>query len=133
MSNSKLPTDVRTALPSRGQPGRPYDIRERTFEFALRILRVSGSVPATLEGNEVRRQLARAAMSIGANVEEADGAVSKADKRKSLVIARKEAREVRYWLRLIERQCPDRPYVSRDIREAQEILSILSAIVAKLA
>lgn len=119
---SKLPTT----------PAKPYDIRERTLQFALRVLDITASIPETPEGRVVRQQLAAAGTSAGANVEEADGAISKADKRKSLVVARKESREVRYWLRIIERRWGSLITVSADIGEASELLSILSTMISRL-
>ena len=85
------------------EPKKPYDIRERTLQFAVRILQISASIPETAESSIVKRQLVAVATSIGANVEEADGAISTADKRKSLTISRKEARETRYWPTLMGR------------------------------
>lgn len=133
--NSQAPTPKsqqtpKAQLPTR--PPKPYDIRERTLQFALRILEITGALPDTPEGRIVRQQLAAAGTSIGANVEEADGAVSKADKRKSLVVARKETREVRYWLRLIERKWAALVNVSADIIESGELLNILSTMISRL-
>ena len=65
-------------------------------------------------------------------MEEADGAVSRADKRRAFVIARKEARETRYWLRLLERKLGMKVPVRADIHEASELVYILSAIITKL-
>jgi len=116
------------------QSGRkPYDIRERTFELALRTIRIVGELPRNGPGWRVADQLSRCGPSVGANVEEADGAVSKADKRKALIIARKEIRESRYWLRIIDRLWGDRLAVNADVDEATEILRILSSIILKLS
>lgn len=133
--NSQQPTLNSHKTPKTHVPTRvpkPYDIRERTLQFALRILEITGRLPETPEGKVVRQQLAAAGTSIGANVEEADGAVSKADKRKSLVVARKETREVRYWLRLIERKWAALVDVTADIIESGELLNILSTMVSRL-
>jgi four helix bundle protein len=111
---------------------KPYDIRERTMLFALRVLEISGKLPENREGDAVREQFVRAGTSIGANVEEADGAISKADKRRSLVIARKECRETRYWLNLIGRKWGPKDNFNSDIGEATEILYIPSSIISKL-
>jgi four helix bundle protein len=111
---------------------KPYDIRERTMQFALRVLEITGTLPDTPEGQVLRQQLVRAGTSIGANVEEADGAVSKADKRKSLVIARKECRESHYFLMLIQRKWESKQGLQADVKEATEILYILSSIISKL-
>ncbi len=110
---------------------KPYDLKERTFRFALRILHVAALLPRTTEGNIVRRQIVRSGTSIGANVEEADGSGTRAEKRRGFTIARKEARETRYWLRIIERRWGS-PDVGGDIAEAAELVLILSSIVSKL-
>lgn len=111
---------------------KPYDIRERTFQFALRILDIAERLPSTAGGYAVRSQLCDAGTSVGANVEEADGAMTKADTRKSFVIARKEVREARYWLRIVDARWGQLVPVGADIQEATEILSILSSIILKL-
>lgn len=113
--------------------GKPYDLRERALDFAADILGLVARLPSSPEGNLIRTQLARAAASIGANTEEADGASSRLDKRKSLIVARKEARETRYWLRLLERRWGTSVSVRAQLQEATEILHILSSIVEKLS
>ena len=124
----------KTQPPTTPSPkAKPYDIRERTLQFALRILDITACIPDSPEGRVVRQQLAAAGTSIGANVEEADGAVSKADKRKSLTIARKETREVRYWLRIIERRWVSLVAVAAGIVEAGELLNILTTIISRLS
>jgi four helix bundle protein len=78
------------------------DICERTFAFAVRIVKLCremDKVPGT--NRLLARQLLRAGTSIGANVEEAQAAQSKADFINKYAIALKEARETVYWLRLI--------------------------------
>ena len=78
------------------------DIKERTFEFALRIIRLcqhldkKPGVPRTLS-----YQMLKAGTSVGANVEEAQAGQSRADFVSKLAIALKEARETGYWLRLL--------------------------------
>ena len=90
----------KSQIPKPNNAAKPYDLRERSLEFAVRMLRVAASLPLDSEGLIVRPQIARAGASIGANIEEADGAISKKDKRKSFSISRKETRETRYWLRI---------------------------------
>jgi len=80
----------------------PYDIQERTFEFGCRI--VDFCRPLFDRGvllRELARQLLRAATSIGANMQEADGGESKPDFRHKVGVARKEALETRFWIRLL--------------------------------
>ena len=80
----------------------PFDIKKRTFLFAVRIVQLVGRLPRTVAGIEIGRQLLRAGTSVGSNVEEADGAISRKDFVNHTRIARKEARESRYWLTLID-------------------------------
>ncbi len=80
----------------------PFDIKKRTFLFAVRIIQLVGKLPRTVAGIEMGRQLLRAGTSVGSNVEEADEAISRKDFVNHTRIARKEARESRYWLTLIE-------------------------------
>jgi four helix bundle protein len=92
-------------IPSAGredQMATPNDIRERTFQFAVRVVSLVKSLPRTPEAQELGRQLLRSGTSIGANVQEADGAESKRDFVHKMSIARKEARETCYWLRLLQ-------------------------------
>lgn len=72
---------------------KPYDLRERTFKFAKRVLSITEYLPRKSQCEVIRRQLARSGTSIGANVEEADGTITKKDFVSKMVIARKEAKE----------------------------------------
>ena len=75
-----------------------FDIRDRSFQFALRVIDITNCLPKTLQYNVIRSQLLRSGTSIGANIEEADGSISKRDLLNKAVIARKEAKETKYWL-----------------------------------
>ena len=80
----------------------PFDICERTFQFSLRIVKLcqvldqKRGVAWTLS-----KQLLRSGTSIGANIEEGQAGQSRADFVSKYSIARKEARETRYWPRLL--------------------------------
>lgn len=111
--------------------GTQRDIEERTFDFALRIVRVC----VTLNENPgVRRtlssQLLRSGTSVGANVTEAQAAQSKPDFISKMNIALKEARETHYWLRLLvaAELLPD-GQLTAVVQEADEITRVLGAIV----
>ncbi|MBI2000616.1 MAG: four helix bundle protein [candidate division NC10 bacterium] len=107
----------------------PFDIKKRTFLFAVRIVQLVGRLPRTVAGIEIGRQLIRAGTSVGSNVEEADGAVSRKDFVNHTRIARKEARESRFWLTLIDAADLLRdPEVSALMKEADELARILSKI-----
>lgn len=109
--------------------GKP-DIRERTFSFALRIVRLVRALGSDLASQGIARQVLRSGTSVGANVEEAQGSHSRADFARRMNIARAEARETLYWLRLItDSELLPRRRTADLIREADEIVRILVAIV----
>ncbi len=77
-------------------------------------------------------QLVDAAMSIGANMEEARGAQSRADFHTKVRISLKEARESHYWLRLVSASSAISPSrFAALIKEASEIIAILTTIAKK--
>lgn len=110
---------------------KPFDIKERTFEFGVRIVRLVDTLPRTVAGIEVGRQLVKSGTSVGANVEEADRAESKRDFTHKVRIARKEARETRYWLRIVRATglSKDPQEVDSLAQESDELVRILSAII----
>lgn len=130
---SQTPNPNESQNPKSQQRKKPFDLRERTFEFGIRMLKIVEQLPGNRVGITVGAQLARSGTSVGANVEEADGGLSRPEKRHAFVIARKEVREARFWLRMIDRLWGDRIRVGPDISEATEILLILSAIIGKLS
>ncbi|HAJ57173.1 MAG TPA: four helix bundle protein [Candidatus Omnitrophica bacterium] len=106
------------------------DIVERTYRFALQIVRLVRSLPKEIVGYELGRQLLRSGTSIAANIEEAQGAFSKDDFIYKMQISFKEARETNLWLRLI---C-DSEIIKDDkikilIKESIVLKNILSSIV----
>ena len=125
MQNAKK--DSETSLAQ----GEPPEIKRRSFDFALRIVKFCQHLD-TLRGSAwtLSRQLLRAGTSVGANMEEAQAAHSRADFICKTEIALKEARETRYWLRLIiAAELVTPPKVSGLQQEADEITRILAAIV----
>jgi len=110
---------------------KPFDIKERMFEFGVRIVRLVNALPRTVAGAKVGDQLVKSGTSIGANVEEADGAESKRDFIHKMSIARKEARETRYWLRIVRATglSKDAQEISYLLQESDELVRILSAII----
>lgn len=103
-------------------------ILDRTFDFALKII---GLYKQMSEQKEfvLSKQLLRSGTSIGANVEEATAAVSKKDFVAKMGIASKEARESRYWLRLIKKSDIVSVPVDEYLKEVEDIVNILTAIV----
>jgi four helix bundle protein len=110
---------------------RPFDICQRTFQFALEVV----SLCAKLRQHggaafELSRQLIRSGTSIGANVEEGQAAQSRADFISKYSIARKEARETSYWLRLLSAsEICSLPKLDTQICESQELIKMLTTII----
>jgi four helix bundle protein len=86
----------------KAQNPKPYDLGERTKRFAMRVREYVKDLPKTLANIEDGKQLIRASGSVGANYIEAEEALSKKDFIMRIKISRKEAKETRYWLELIE-------------------------------
>ena len=102
----------------------------RSFQFALRIVKVVQQLPDDKGVKVLANQLLRAGTSVGANVEEAIAACSKRDFIHTMNIALKEARETHYWLRLLEgSDMVKASRLSAIIAESEEIKKILGAIV----
>ena len=107
------------------------DIRKRTFDFAVRIVKLcqylheKPGVSRILCG-----QLLRAGTSIGVNVEEAQAGQSRPDFISKYAIALKEARETQYWLRLLiaSEIIPEARLVEL-LKEADELTRIIGAII----
>lgn len=109
-----------------------FDIRERSVEFGVRIIKLSISLPKNSAGFEIGSQIVRAGTSIGANIEEAQNSGSKKEFIRSMTIALKEARETGYWLELIGKSglIPEKRLLDI-IEEDKEIIRVLIAIVKK--
>lgn len=75
---------------------------EKSYQFAIRIVHLADHLQHQKREFILSKQLLRSGTSIGANIEEAIGAQSKADFIAKLSIAFKEARETHYWLRLLK-------------------------------
>lgn len=105
-------------------------IDERSYKFALRVVKLVSSLPHSTAGDALGRQVLRSGTSIGANIEEAYAAASPRDFTNKMSIALKEARETHYWLRLIK----DSGLITADrtdslIQEALELKLILAKTV----
>jgi four helix bundle protein len=110
-----------------------YDLEDRTFIFAQDVRAFAKQIPRTIANIEDTKQVVRASGSVGANYIEANESVSKKDFVMRIKICRKEAKESRYWLRLIDPG--DDPTVKKRkddlVQEATELTSIFGAILRK--
>lgn len=73
----------------------------RTRQFGISILKLSSSLPNTIEGKVIRNQITKSGTSIGANYREANRSRSKRDFKNKIKISESEASETEYWLELI--------------------------------
>ena len=110
---------------------KPQDIVARTFQFALSIIELANQLDDGRGSSSVlARQILRSGTSIGANIEEAQAAESKADFTHKYNIALKEARETKYWLRLISASNGSKnTELDSLIKESDEICRIIAQIV----
>lgn len=76
-------------------------IQDKSYTFALNIVRVTQELIINKKEYILSKQLLKSGTSIGANIEEAIGAQSKKDFYSKLTISYKEARETRFWVRLL--------------------------------
>ena len=105
-------------------------IEEKSFSFAVRIVKLYKRLCSDKHEFVLSKQLLRSGTSIGANIEEADGAQSKKDFLHKVSIAYKEARETSYWLRLLK----DSKYLSETdanelLQKIDELCKIMVAII----
>lgn len=108
------------------------DLKERTLDFSENILACIQSMPHEPRTWIISKQLGRSATSIGANVWEADVALTDLDFAHKISIARKEANETRYWLQLTSRTGLLSSETNDALeQEAKELGSILGTIVRK--
>jgi four helix bundle protein len=115
------------------QNSKPYDLEERTFQFAKNVAFYVGKLPKNISNLEYGKQGIGSSGSIGANYIEANEALSKKDFVMRIKICRKEAKEAAYWLRLIIETNEEKFKAEgeRLFKEALELKKILSAILKK--
>ncbi|MFH1833373.1 MAG: four helix bundle protein [Candidatus Levyibacteriota bacterium] len=106
------------------------DIHERIYQFILRVLTLTKSLPKTTQNLVLIAQITRSVTSMGANDQEADGTDSKKDFILKYSLVRKEGKETNYWLRLIVDVNISFADRMQDLsQEGKEIVKIVSAII----
>lgn len=108
-----------------------YDLEERTFEFACNSRVLVKLLKTSIANIEDGKQLVRSSGSVGANYIEANEKLGEKDFALRLKIARKEAKESKYWLRLLKESNPNVNEFDDLIQESEELRKILSAIINK--
>jgi len=108
------------------------ELEKRTLVFAVRIIRLSTTLPTTAEGRVIRNQITKSGTSIGANYRETNRARSKADFKNRIAICESEASETQYWLEVIVKaEWLSWDQVKSEYEECSELLAIFTAIGKK--
>ena len=109
-----------------------YDLEERTEQFAKYVIGTCKSLPKSTVNMELVSQVVRSAGSVGANYIEANESLSKKDFANRIKICRKEAKESRYWLRLIvSANSGFDKEIDNLTQESTELMNIFGAILRK--
>jgi four helix bundle protein len=111
-----------------------YDLEDRTYQFARRVRSFVKRLPRTICNFEDVKQLVRSSGSVGSSYIEANEALSKKDFRMRIRISKKESKESRFWLRLLDTRDVAELNAERDIlvQEATELMHIFGPILNKL-
>ena len=106
------------------------DLKDRTKQFALRIMRLHRSLPRREDARVIGRQLLRSGTSVGANYRAACRARSRAEFVAKLGIVLEEADETVFWLELLqESEIVSARKLGPLVREASELTSIFVASI----
>ncbi len=127
MTNGKQ--QLPTGAGAKRARGKVYDLEERTANFGEAVIEYAQRIAVTPVTRSLIDQFVRAGTTIGANYCEADDAGSKADFRWKIGICKREARETKYWLRMIAKAAPDLKADARPLwREARDLHLIFAKI-----
>jgi four helix bundle protein len=109
------------------------EMKSRTKQFALRVIRLTESLPNTKAGNVISNQLLRSGTSVGANYRASCRAKSTADFVHKLSIVEEEADESIYWMELlVEGKIIKETLLENLMDEANQILSIIVSSIKTL-
>ncbi|OQB05831.1 MAG: hypothetical protein BWY19_00715 [bacterium ADurb.Bin212] len=109
-----------------------FDLEERTAIFAENVIDLVKTIPKNDVNSIIIIQLVKSATSIGANYCEADCAESKRDFEHKISISKKEAKEAKYWLRMLRKTSPQLlSEIDSLTWEARELCLIFVSIIKK--
>ena len=133
MTNNQFPISneyENTKCPISDSKNLKYDLEDRTTKYGTAIIIFAKKIVENSVTRPIISQLVRSGTSVGANYCEADNAESRKDFKHKISLCKKEAKETKYWLRMIE---TTNPSLSGEIdglfQEAKELNLIFSAIV----
>jgi four helix bundle protein len=106
----------------------PEDLKRRTKQFALRILKLVAALPNTVQGRTISGQLVRAGTAVGANYRATCRSRSRAEFVARIGVVEEEADESAYWMELIvEGELLKEEQVKSLLDEANELAKIMSS------
>lgn len=108
-----------------------YPLERKTIDFSVHVIKYCATLKEPIF-RPIVDQLVRSATSIGANYAEANNAASRTDFRAKIYIAKKEAAETKYWLRLLRELGGSESEAIVLIKEAQGLLMTLQKIINTL-
>jgi len=109
----------------------PVDLKIRTRDFALRIIRLYSSLPKSAEAQVIGKQILRSGTSVGANYREGVRARSRHEYGTKLNISLMELEETLYWLELLEAAVLRNTEVNSLKVEAGELCAILVTLIKR--
>ncbi len=108
------------------------DLKQRTKEYALRIIRVYSGLPSKVEANVIGKQVLRSGTSVGAQYREAGRSRSTAEYISKVQGSLQELEETAYWLELlVESQLIDSVKLQGLLQETSELIAIFTTLVQK--
>jgi four helix bundle protein len=107
------------------------DLPKRLFDFSVNVIKQVRQLPNGKEYQVISYQILKSATSVGANYEEAQAAVSKADFSNKVGISLKEMRETNYWIRVIIAINNEANAWQPLLDESTELKKILGSIYSK--
>ena len=115
-----------------GSARHAFDLEERTAKFGEAIIRFIKRIPHNAENNRLIGQLVGCGTSVGANYCEANEGVSKKDFKNTIGRCVKEAKETKFFLRMVATSEPNLADDARELyREAKELHLIFASIYRK--
>lgn len=110
-----------------------FDLEERTTRFSENIVELCKSIKLETITEPIIKQLVRAGTSVGANYMEANNACSKKDFKNKIFICKKEIRETRYWIQILQKAVASKiENVNLVKQEALELNLIFQKIITTL-
>ncbi len=120
---------IQTKMTNDKMTKRGFDLEERTLKFAKGCVDLCQSLPKNMTNSEFTNQLIRSSSSVGANYREANDSITRKEFYHRIGISRKESKESKYWLELVEHSNVEfKGPIDVLIEESFQLTKIFSAI-----